>query len=521
MSLDDAVKDSARALGARPTRILPLYVAGLAVPVIVRVVPFFGIFLAYLSLRGSGRLQAVREALEPAAPIPIDEVRESADRSQPGVEQEEPTVPGWDQVDGEALDEALLDLLTPTVIAIIAVTALITFVAFAVMQSAVSAGRIHAVFGVLRGERPTRAGVDGVFEDTWTFLGLWIAEFLCYGVLFGIPTLLLVVAVATGAWPLLLPAIPLFLAAVVGSLLVRLLFAFARPAVVVDDVGVVPAVEGAFGYVRSNPLQAVGYGALAAGLTVVANMIGGAFGQAGAVTVSTLLPIVFVFPLTDLVKTRMYADDAGVELSPPAEPEDDRLTRLRDGLRRGLSALGSFTIGYPVLVALSTGFLGGGLLVGLWIGGQVDDLFRASIEARLGQQGPIVAFFHYAANNWSVAAGQSLGGVVFGIPAIVSLVFNGVNVGFLYQIESDPDVLLAFVLPHGLIEIPALIVSGALGLHLGRVGGGYVAGSVDRERLAEAVDRAFQVLVGLAVCFVFAAAIEAFVSPYYWRLLGI
>jgi uncharacterized membrane protein SpoIIM required for sporulation len=521
MSLDDAVKDSARALGARPARILPMYVAGLAVPVIVRVVPFLGIFLAYLSLRGSGRLEAVREVIEPAAPIPLDEVREATEQQQQPGEQSEPNVSGWDQVDGEALEEALLDLLTPTVIAILVATALLTIVVFAVMQSAVSAGRINAVFGVLRGEHPTRAGVDGVVEDTWTFLGLAIAELLAYGVLFGIPTALIVVAVLTGAWPLLLPAIPLYLAAFVASLLVRLLFAFARPAVVVDGIGVVPALRNAFGYVRSHPLPAVGYGALTVGLTLIANVIGGVFGQVGAVTVSTLLPIVFVFPLTDLVKTRMYAQDAGVDLSPPPEPAGDRLPRLRGGFERGLSALGSFTIGHPAFLALSTGFLAGGVLVGLWAGGQVDDLFRASIEARLGQQGPIGSFFNYAANNWSVAAGQSLAGVVFGIPAIVSLVFNGANVGFLYQIETDPEILLAFVLPHGIIEIPALLVSGALGLHLGRVGGGFALGSVDRERLAEAIDRAFQVLVGLAVCFVLAAAIEAFVSPYYWRLLGI
>ncbi|AGN00629.1 hypothetical protein L593_03390 [Salinarchaeum sp. Harcht-Bsk1] len=502
MSLDDAVRDSVRAFGARPAKVLPFYVAGLAVPVITRVVPVVGLFLAYLSLRGSGRIEAVRDELEGESPIGFED-------------------PGTTDVDEEALGEALLDLLTPTVIAILLVTTLLAIVLFAVMQAAVSAGRLHAVYAVLSDGDATEAGVDGVFADTWTFLGLAIVELLAYLFLFGIPTALVAVAVGLDLVLLALPAIPLFLLAAVASLGVRLLFAFARPAIVVDDAGVVAGIRGALGYVRRNLTVAIGYGTLTIGLLVAANVVSGAFSQLGAVTVTTLLPLVFVFPLVDLVKTRLYADDAEVDLSPPTSPEADRLPRLRAGFARGWSALWTFTRGHLGLVGVSTVVLLAGVWVGLWAGAQVDDLFAASIEARLDRQGPVGAFFNYAANNWSVAAGQSLSGLVFGLPTIVSLAFNGANVGFLYQLEVEPEILVAFVLPHGIVEVPALLLSGALGLHLGRLGWGYVFGSVSRERLADDIDRGFQVLVGLAILFVLAAVIEAFVSPYYWRLLGI
>jgi len=502
MSLDDAVRDSVDAFGARPASVLPFYVAGLAVPVIARVVPFLGLFLAYLSLRGSGRVEAVREELQVEEPVRFDD-------------------PGAASVDEEALGDALLDLLTPTVIAILVVTALLAIVLFAVMQAAVAAGRLHAVFAVLSDEDATEAGVAGVFADTWTFLGLAIVEFLLYLLLFGIPTVLIVAAIGLDFVLLALPAVPLFLLAAIGSLGVRLLFAFARPAVVIEDAGVVAAIRNALAFVRSNLAVAIGYGTLAIGLVIAANIATSAFSQLGAVTVTTLIPLVFVFPLLDLVKTRLYAADAGVALSPPEAPETDRLPRLRAGFERGWGELRAFTRQHLGLVAISTVVLAAGVVVGFWAGAQVDDLFAASIEARLDQQGPVGAFFNYAANNWSVAAGQSLSGLVFGIPTIVSLAFNGANVGFLYQLEVDPEILLAFVLPHGIIEIPALLLSGALGLHLGRLGWGYAYGSVDRERLAEGIDRGFQVLVGLAILFLLAAVIEAFVSPYYWRLLGI
>ncbi|GAB3684607.1 hypothetical protein GCM10028857_13830 [Salinarchaeum chitinilyticum] len=513
MSLDDAVRDSARSLGARPAQVLPFYVAGLAVPVIVRVVPFLGLLLAYLSLRGSGRLEAVREELEPAAPISIDDVGSGTAEGR--------------SIDEDALGEAMLDLLTPTVIAILAVTALVSLVLFAVMQSSVAAARLHAVFAVLTEDdsdsptSPTRAGIDGVFEHTWTFLGLFILEFLALLLLFGIPTALIAIAVVADFVWLVIPAIPLFFFAIPAALLVRLLFAFARPAAVVDGVGAISAVKRAIGHVKANVLESVGYGALALGLVMVANSIGTAFSQFGAVTVSTLVPLVFVFPLLDLAKTSLYAQNAGVALTSPNQPDRGRIERLRGGIERGWSALVAFTRGHLGSVAISTVVLAAGVAVGLWAGAQVDDLFTASIEARIDRMNPLAAFFHYAGNNWSVAAGQSLAGIAVGLPTIVSLAFNGANVGFLYQLEADPTILLAFIVPHGIIEIPALLLSGALGLHLGRVGWGYAFGDVDRDRVADAIDRAFQVLVGLAVLFVAAAVIEAFVSPYYWRVLGI
>lgn len=509
MSLDDAVRSSVRTFAARPTKTLPFYVAGLAVPVITRVLPFVGILGAYLLLRGSGRLDAVREVLEPAAPIRFDDTTD-------------PEESGGEEIDGQALEEALLDLLTPGVIAIAVVTVLLAILVFVAFQAAVSAGRYHAVFALLRGEAPTRAGVDGVFARTRTYVGLQLAEILAYVVVIGAPVAWIAVGILVFETPLFaIPAVLAVIAAIPLLIVFRLVLAFARPAVAVEDLDAIPALYHGWDHVRGNPFQTIGYGILAVGLTGVANVIGGTFSQVGAATASTLVPMVFVFPVLDLVKTTLFARDRDVALEPPDAPTRDRLPRLKDAARSGLATTGQFVRHHPGAHLASVFLFAGGIAIGLWAAGQVEDLFVASIEQRLEGSNPLVMFAHFATNNWTVAAGQSLAGFVAGVPAAVSLLFNGANIGFVYGIETDPEVLVAFIAPHGLLEIPALLISGALGLHLGRVGWAGVRGEGGRDRIATAMDEAFQVLIGLAVLLVVAAAIEAAFSPYYWRLLGL
>ncbi|MFW6000618.1 MAG: stage II sporulation protein M, partial [Halorubrum sp.] len=54
-------------------------------------------------------------------------------------------------------------------------------------------------------------------------------------------------------------------------------------------------------------------------------------------------------------------------------------------------------------------------------------------------------------------------------------------------------------------------------VHLGAVSWRTFRGRASRDRLADALETAFWVTVGLGVLFVVAAVIEGFVSPYYWR----
>ncbi|WP_143415549.1 stage II sporulation protein M, partial [Halorubrum sp. SD612] len=140
-----------------------------------------------------------------------------------------------------------------------------------------------------------------------------------------------------------------------------------------------------------------------------------------------------------------------------------------------------------------------------------------SIEGRIAGQIPPVAALTYFGNNWGVAIATSFSGVGLALPALSSLAFNGLALGATAALEENPLALVAFVVPHGVVEIPALVVSGALGVRLGVVSWRTLRGRASRDRLADALDTAFWVTVGLGILFAVAGVVEGFVSPYYWR----
>lgn len=506
MSLDDAFRAGYRSLLARPAAVLPFYVAGLATTAVARTVPFVGILVAYLSIAGTGRLDRLEALFEDAAPISVDDPD-----SLVGIDQ-------------DALLRAIEDVLTTELQIVLAVSLLLAVLVVLVVDAILSAGQLHAVYATIRGRPPTRHAVAGTGRHWRTFVGLVVAELLVYAAAVAVVGVATQVATAGAGTVAVVAALvglvgtfallPLFVA-------VRLGFAFARPAAVVDDVGLGGAVRGGFGHLRSSPLGSVGYGVLAIVAIVVASTVGSGLGILGSAAGGTLLVALLAFPVLDVTKTVLYADRVGASLSVPQVPEVSTRTRLRRGLRAGLRELASFTRDAPLALVASTAVFAGGLLLGLRIGGAIDHVFVASIERRLEQFGPVSALFTYAPNNWSVAAAQAFSGFAFGIPTLLSLVINGANVGVLYELEADPTLLVAFIVPHGILEIPALLLSGALGIHLGGLSVRYVLGSADRSAVAAAVDRAYWIAVGLAVPFGVAALIEAFVSPYYWQFLGI
>lgn len=202
----------------------------------------------------------------------------------------------------------------------------------------------------------------------------------------------------------------------------------------------------------------------------------------------------------------------------PARPLASKLTRLGGSIRTGWDELVSFTGGNIGLVLLSTGLFVLAVAAG-WLGTEpIGGLFEASIERRVADIFPPGTALNFFGNNWAVGIRQATAGFAFGVPTLVSLVQNGVLIGALLRFEVAPVVLVAFLIPHGLIELPALWLSGALGLHLGRVGTAVAFGQFDHETLADEIDFATDVLIGLGVLFAIAAVIEGFISPYYWQL---
>ncbi|MEZ3117064.1 stage II sporulation protein M [Halobaculum sp. MBLA0147] len=125
---------------------------------------------------------------------------------------------------------------------------------------------------------------------------------------------------------------------------------------------------------------------------------------------------------------------------------------------------------------------------------------------------PVSTFANIAANNWLVAVSGAFGGLAFAVPAATAAAFNGAVIGALAA-AFDPRALVALVAPHGVIELPILVVAWGMGLHLGAVGWRGVRGRVDAATVAGRLQTVASGLAGVAVLLVVASFVEAFLTP--------
>ena len=511
MRLSTAVGAVVRVLRRRPSDLLPFYLLGAAVPAIARTGVFAGVVLGYLYLEVTGRLDAAREAI-------------------PGIEAEVPDP----ETDPEAFAEWSAEELTPllegvfdaeavvVLIALLVLTGLFTVVAFVVLYVMVSAGQLAACDARLRDERGLVAGVVGVRRYSLRFLGLYLFELVLWilatTVVFG--TVLAVAVLVLAVDPTGILAILVFaLAALVWLgivLAIRALFAFAPVAVVVDDRGVFGSLRATAGFVRRAPVEAAFYYVVALGSTIVLSTLLGILAIFEVVAIGGVLSALVLAPILDLLKTSLYGGYRG-GLSPPAPVERSIRSQLRGGARRGWHE----TVGFVRTTPGTHLFVVATMFVGFWMGwvavGPLVGVVDTSIAARLEGHVPPAAAVEFFANNWLVALTTAFSGVALAIPALASIWFNGLFFGAVARLEVAPLELVVFVTPHGLFEIPAIVIGGALGVSLGVAWWRTWRGSIDREAFADHLERAFWVAVGLGLLLALAGFIEGFVSPYYYR----
>ncbi|MFV2039377.1 MAG: stage II sporulation protein M, partial [Acidimicrobiales bacterium] len=118
-------------------------------------------------------------------------------------------------------------------------------------------------------------------------------------------------------------------------------------------------------------------------------------------------------------------------------------------------------------------------------------------------------------NNIQVSFLAFAAGIFFCVGTAYILAFNGANLGIaagLFSNVGSSAVFWGLILPHGLLELSAVVVSGAAGLRLGWA----IIAPGDQTRvqaLAGEGRRSVIIILGLAVVFVFAGLIEGFVTP--------
>ena len=121
-------------------------------------------------------------------------------------------------------------------------------------------------------------------------------------------------------------------------------------------------------------------------------------------------------------------------------------------------------------------------------------------------------------NNIQVGLLAFGAGILGGLPTLYVLAFNGLNIGVaggIITAYGRPAVFWTSILPHGLLELAAIVTSGAAGMRLGWS----LLAPGDRwrsEALAEEGQRAAVVVLGLLLAFTGAALVEGFVTPRSW-----
>ncbi len=138
-----------------------------------------------------------------------------------------------------------------------------------------------------------------------------------------------------------------------------------------------------------------------------------------------------------------------------------------------------------------------------------DEVFN-SIQS----ENPAVVAFNIFANNTQTSVILLIGGASFGLITTLILSFNGFVIGIVIEYvrqEQGLYVILAGILPHGIFEIPALLLAGMFGLLIGEELWRELHGTGDTILVAQQMGKQFLAyvlpLLGIA------AIIEGFITP--------
>ncbi len=152
-----------------------------------------------------------------------------------------------------------------------------------------------------------------------------------------------------------------------------------------------------------------------------------------------------------------------------------------------------------------------------------DPARRVAQEEKAGsdrEKGAMRSTFASAlmANNISVSIRAVAFGMTWGVGTILLLFYNGVILGLVaidYILAGQTIFLLGWLLPHGVIEIPAILIGGQCGLVLGKALIGRGDRAPLRARLRAVSGDVMTLTGGLAVMLVWAGIVESFLSQHH------
>jgi uncharacterized membrane protein SpoIIM required for sporulation len=137
-----------------------------------------------------------------------------------------------------------------------------------------------------------------------------------------------------------------------------------------------------------------------------------------------------------------------------------------------------------------------------------------------GQRGAFSA--ELMTHNIQVALLTFAMGATWGVGSTVLLFYNGVTLGAVaadYGRAGFTEFLLGWLLPHGVIEIPAILIAGQASFVLASALIGWGASSFRRKRLRAISSDLLALATGAALLLVWAGIVESFFSQYHYPVL--
>ena len=323
------------------------------------------------------------------------------------------------------------------------------------------------------------------------------------------------------------------------SLIISIFTIYSIPAAVVDQVSGLSAIGRSFSFTASNfritltyAIVRIIFQAISFSIIILASLIGLPLSSLATVVLS-----LFITPILHSSKTMIYSYGRPGETEMPFELSQPiwndikwRLPRASwRKVRLGLSEIGRFltsprNIPFHLLATLA-------LVLGIWLGNYVSANGLIDILAIqpgtinpsvAGSFGPVLGIDIFA-NNWLVSIATGMAGIGFGVPSFQTILFNGFIVGIIVPaFQENLTLLLAGLLPHGIIEIPSLVLSGSIGLKLGwaALSSKVNPSPESKELLSLTLRQTVYVVVGLAPLFIIAGLIEGNITPIIMRLFG-
>ena len=202
-----------------------------------------------------------------------------------------------------------------------------------------------------------------------------------------------------------------------------------------------------------------------------------------------------------------------------APVQDDR-AGSREGVTASLPLRATFRQMGPWLLAVALLFvfaLVAGIIIASRdpsIGMTLMNIFRETMLGGIDESNPFALVLAIFLNNLQACILLFLGGASFGILTVFILGSNGFVIGAILELvrqEIGALFVIAAILPHGIFEVPAFLISGTLGLMLARSLWREWHGLEDAAPAATRSGRLFITVVVPVI--VLAAFIEAFITP--------